>query len=827
MSQIENVSFRKLLSECESIRIPEIQRDYAQGRNNEQTRKILKDFIESFLPVLNGSQENVSLDFLYGYQRNGAFEPLDGQQRLTMLFLLHWLFSPRDCHDLRDDKTSRFRYATRKSSKKFCDALVGQSASELLKRWEKEKKLEKKDTDNYTFSSFLQGIDWFEWTWRYDPTIASMLNALNAIIKTLEENGIAFDSVKYENLDHIVFHRLDLDGNVFTRIGIGDKEFKLGEELYVKMNARGKELSDFDKLKSTLEEEIQLQKEEQLADDETETKWRTQVDGCWADYFWQTKNTKDPKVIVRAVEDRYRRFLNRVIAFQLGEKLEEEQVPQDDRLRNYWTKLKETCLSTNDAQIEKIVDQYVTTLRYVRHLEQKTTMGNRQFVRLDFGRIISDLDSILLKKDEKVLDITSISCPELSWEPNDSSQSMLREFVEQSLTHDRRLEYSAIVAFSRLINISILSKNEKIQKDFAYWMRFVRNCSLPRNLNQQIDTPDKERRVRRFLFANASVFAARIDKDSSFTMREYIAELGGDTDGLESASLIEEQIKAKLKADENWKDALDSTENNAYLWGQLRAPLNWAKRVDEEVYDLEEFKKYAKKLALIFPVKDNATKDNFWKALLCLQDYRMSFSNKRTLITFDNDRDISWKRYMRNQDQKHIYAPILKELIDIWMSVYSDLDLDSFLMKMISDKSPYVTDWRKYVLGIEGLSTSYCQQWGYLVDYNGTDISGHKWLVPKSQIGESRRSYELFTTYLRHCKRPQGVLIYYGDSISPDQKNSITFSQSKKNETGAQEITVFVQARPDGMYLYRSGQDSKQLSDVEVIVKLKEARLID
>ena len=145
MSQIENVSFRKLLSECESIRIPEIQRDYAQGRNNEQTRKILKDFIESFLPVFNGSQENVSLDFIYGYQRNGAFEPLDGQQRLTMLFLLHWLFSPSDCHDLINGKTSRFCYATRKSSEKFCDALVGHSANALVQLWIGEN-LKKKDT---------------------------------------------------------------------------------------------------------------------------------------------------------------------------------------------------------------------------------------------------------------------------------------------------------------------------------------------------------------------------------------------------------------------------------------------------------------------------------------------------------------------------------------------------------------------------------------------------------------------------------------------------------------------------------------------------------
>ena len=138
-------------------------------------------------------------------------------------------------------------------------------------------------------------------------------------------------------------------------------------------------------------------------------------------------------------------------------------------------------------------------------------------------------------------------------------------------------------------------------------------------------------------------------------------------------------------------------------------------------------------------------------------------------------------------------------------------------------------DWRKYVLRCKNLSSICCAACGFLMDNISSGVEGHKWLVPKSQIGESRRSYELFTTYLWHCKKTQGVTVDYGDSISPDptKRNSITFHQSKNDDTGTQEITVFVQAIPNGMYLYMSGQDSKQLSDVEVIDKLKEARLID
>ena len=74
-----------------NIVIPIIQRDYAQGREGKEDLR--KRFLGSLRNALSNSKELV-LDFIYGMQhKRGAqylLVPLDGQQRLTTLWLLHW-----------------------------------------------------------------------------------------------------------------------------------------------------------------------------------------------------------------------------------------------------------------------------------------------------------------------------------------------------------------------------------------------------------------------------------------------------------------------------------------------------------------------------------------------------------------------------------------------------------------------------------------------------------------------------------------------------------------------------------------------------------------
>ena len=96
-------SFWELISE-HAIVIPIIQRDYAQGRENDVVRQIRSKFIKQLLDTLADKNATLELDFVYGSLEEQshlpqdsstelAFTPLDGQQRLTTLFLLHWFLS--------------------------------------------------------------------------------------------------------------------------------------------------------------------------------------------------------------------------------------------------------------------------------------------------------------------------------------------------------------------------------------------------------------------------------------------------------------------------------------------------------------------------------------------------------------------------------------------------------------------------------------------------------------------------------------------------------------------------------------------------------------
>ena len=124
-------SFYQLISKYQ-IEIPIIQRDYAQGRNNSKAADVRKSFVDNMIKAVK-EDKPLFFDFVYGRVDNNKFIPFDGQQRLTTLFLFHkYVFekcqSGPDCNHKDNcscrDILGRFSYATRQSSREFCDKLV-------------------------------------------------------------------------------------------------------------------------------------------------------------------------------------------------------------------------------------------------------------------------------------------------------------------------------------------------------------------------------------------------------------------------------------------------------------------------------------------------------------------------------------------------------------------------------------------------------------------------------------------------------------------------------------------------------------------------------
>ena len=148
------------------IEIPIIQRDYAQGRKGKEALR--KKFIDDLKKALDAddAQYPLILDFVYGSTKSGALNPLDGQQRLTTLWLLHWYIAYNS--GKLDDKNVReilkkFTYETRVSSREFIEKLC-------------DYKNPPKEGDNIAES--IQNQTWFYSEWKQDPTIQSMLTIL-------------------------------------------------------------------------------------------------------------------------------------------------------------------------------------------------------------------------------------------------------------------------------------------------------------------------------------------------------------------------------------------------------------------------------------------------------------------------------------------------------------------------------------------------------------------------------------------------------------------------------------------------------------------------
>ena len=63
----------------------------------------------------------MGLDFVYGDVKDGVLRPLDGQQRLTTLFLLHWYVASLADELDPDAAWLRFSYATRPTARDFSE----------------------------------------------------------------------------------------------------------------------------------------------------------------------------------------------------------------------------------------------------------------------------------------------------------------------------------------------------------------------------------------------------------------------------------------------------------------------------------------------------------------------------------------------------------------------------------------------------------------------------------------------------------------------------------------------------------------------------------
>jgi hypothetical protein len=259
------------------IIIPKIQRSYAQGRKEEV--QVREGILQELFTTLKEGRD-IELNFIYGsLKENGNYELLDGQQRITTLFLLHLYVYLQEKGALPSWFKNCLTYETRNSSRDFIEELC---------------ELDKLTGEEYMLpSDYIKNQKWYSNAFHLDPSIEAMLIMLDTIDKYYKEIGISIA----DKLEHIRFYALNLN------------DFNLTEELYIKMNARGLPLTPFENFKADL---VGYYKPAKDAPEEEFKSWldfATKLDTEWIDIFWNKKSSD------REVDNQYFRFFYRVATF--------------------------------------------------------------------------------------------------------------------------------------------------------------------------------------------------------------------------------------------------------------------------------------------------------------------------------------------------------------------------------------------------------------------------------------------------------------------------------------------------------------------------------
>ncbi len=636
----EQLSFRGVIEKYERIIIPIMQRDYAQGRPKEY--EIRQNFLQQLLGYLLSKDAYNDLDFVYGNTEDNVkcFIPLDGQQRLTTLFLLHYYLAIHDgrFNDFRtifsekvdNEYKSRFSYETRFSSTHFCDAIFNNEIDYV--------KFFSGNAAEHAISERFRDFGWFVASWECDPTIQSMLQMLDSI------HGI-FANQKVGLYDRLV----SVDSPAITFQLLPMKDNGLNDDLYIKMNSRGLPLTRFEKIKARIIKVLRGSSESRMLSrtvDEAEKKtpiekyFSYKIDTVWAYMFWAYKTDKK---------------LERVIGDGIREEYHVREC--DSRILNFIATIAANYQAVNGGV--KALDIKLLTSSSSSSWASYESLGEAFF-----SHLIDCLDTFSRSYDKQGI---KPYCDGLPFD----IQSLFELFVTADYK-DRR--YQERVLFYAYYSFLILHRyewgEEHLKQELFDWCRVIKNLTINNRYDSEVD------------FCNAVSFVGKLlAKTKGKGVLEVLASRETLTDaGFDERQYKEERIKAWLVSiyQGKWYENILQLEANEYLEGQIISALCLSGI--ESLYDgyygndtgavgvsdvhQKDFERYSTILQTLFNKNGLAQEFEkhqlFRRALLSKGDFSMMANSNHCLLK-NTDRDISWKRFLHQTPD--LITP-LKSLLD-------------------------------------------------------------------------------------------------------------------------------------------------------------------
>lgn len=744
-------SFRSLLEVCGRIVIPAIQRDYAQGRPDEDSLAIRRTFVADLIAAVQRSPENppMDLDFVYGRAEAGRFEPLDGQQRLTTLFLFHWWVGAREQRltDLTplfwDGKRSRFSYETRESARTFFDYLMlhgselGAPPAAPPSRW-------------------LRDQWWFSLGWLRDPTVAGCLRTLDAIAEAGAGCPPMYDRLIATEGPPIVFHLLPLD------------EYGLSDDLYIKMNARGKPLTRFEVFKARFEKVVaDLFDNEPCPHGSGET-WARYVsirfDTAWTDVLWRLRD--DPTATLDA------RFMHLVRATALISSVLDDSAAEEpsEDLSKRLRALEETPQPAMDVYLALGCVTRTFVERFVRLCDHLAAQSALPWPEALLRRVLNGVR-------------------------NDRDRA----------NHITLEHWVCFVAWA--VVVLRADRADAANEQLRPWFRWIRHLAA----NTAID------------------FALFVELVRAVT-GEAPDALGGDVvehvangprlRGFDRRQQREEQLKAQLRLrDARWADLLEPVEDHpvfdgsvgfllefcgvAQAWRDRERQCDWGE--DANAALLADFQWWGDRALAIFPPETTDGPDALpgevrdswlWErtVLACGNPFELEWGQRSLLRT---EKGRGWKRLLRDEDSDGRSSP-RREAVRLALQQVDPDDIAGSLGTFVAQAQAVGDDrlagWRQALVQ-EPRPLAACWH-GRLHFEEGTVHV----LAGKSRAGEYRDLYEHALALRMEARIAGGGLVYTKSRHFP----GATFAKWPYTRVSGGGVTVEVRSKGDGFELHAS-----------------------
>lgn len=728
----EELSYLDIVRRQGDIKIPLIQRDYAQGRSSKKATEVREKFVKDLHKSIK-EKLRLHLDFVYGASDAKRFIPLDGQQRLTTLFLIHLYLD--GLRGEQDEKLNfLFTYETRDSSRLFCEKLVADRHALFSEEALGVRKNSHGKDVKPKLSAIIRDQSWWLQKWDADPTIDGMLRMLDAIDTEFfgdwQESATNLFS---KDVDTIRFQFLKLEN------------FYDPDDLFIKMNARGLPLTEFEIFKGKWME--QIEKVYPAADVK---RMKTLIDVSWTDFLWPMRKKREG---LKNIDPFFQNLLKLIIGNSAAS-LAAKGLDFD------------MLFEANKKSLSFSYGKYTEDYGVVFDKTMLDRIAEELNVMCGQGTIFTKFRTGGVKHEgwidlEKEWDFFVVQDRDIS-KPN----------------YNGRVYLYALSRFSQLIPDA---NDDEVNE----WTRLVRNLVE----NTRFDASDDAVKAIKDIDAMlADIKKVVVGKQPLSRVNDWVAQTAFVPKEFEISQWEEEKIKAELRKNSAWNAEITEAEQHPYLRGKIGVILWCAGEIADMIpfdksglkCDLECFRHYKLLCMRLFDETVNSKTETIEKfllvkAMLSKGNYMPTLSaDRRNIYNDPGHRDYSWRALFKISDSTNVKAlKILKQVLD-------DVDFDhtniaASLKKIANNrKKSGMPLWRRLLTSRYGSKILSCSRQGFIAFVDGK--------IDNTLIyGSSRRSgyhaelNTLFIEYMLKKLRPD-VSISVAWNMGTDADYSVTIN---------------------------------------------------